>query len=225
MLTDKSSRLLVKILILPCLLLTGGCVSTVSEQIRERETGLNRGESLVVVGRRDSLGYEAQSSLIECLDKSITRIKTIPQKQFADSVFPWFEPRTAPQNLEELETLLQKPAVAERIQADKIRYLAWTDIRKRTLDKRGNMNCAVSTLGGLCLGIIYWQKDVVYEVVVWDVQALHTAGRMRSESEGSSAILGAIIPIPLITSPGRTSCKAMAKQLSSFIQGKDDTTS
>lgn len=203
------------------LLLLEGCVSITLEQIREQQTNLKEGESLVIIGSRNSLGYEAESPLVQCLDKNTAGIKTIKQQQFIDQMFPWFEPRTAPQTLGQLEELLKQPEVAEQMKTINVRYLVWADISKRDLKEGGSMNCAASVTGALCLGILFWEKDVVYEMTVWDIKSLETAGRLRGDSKGSSVIIGAIIPIPLITFPGYSGCKAVARQLSRFIRNKD----
>ena len=196
------------------------CVTTNFEQIREGSTGLEENESIVILGRRDSLGYEAQASLIGCLTKNTKHIRIISQKEFVDMMFPWFEPRVAPRDLNELKALISQPAIRERIEKANLRYLIWADGSNNNLDSKGTMSCAVSPVGGFCFGFLFWQQDANYEITVWNLNTLTLAGKMRSDSVGTSAMLGVVLPIPLVAPTARSSCRVMAKKITQFVLNK-----
>lgn len=203
--------------LLPLSLLLTGCVSTHFEQVRESETGLQKGEAIAVLGRQNSLGYEAKESLINCLSASVRNIPVVKEKAFADRLFPWFETRVAPKNIAELKTLLQNPAIADQMIKSKVRYLIWADGASSADERKGSMSCAALPTGALCLGFIIWTQNAKYEITIWDIKKLVVAGRMRANATGTAAILGAIAPVPLITPIERGSCKLIAKRLSTFI--------
>ena len=52
----------------------------------------------VVLGRRDAGHYETDREFIDCVAKRMqgADIGVVPEQQFIDSIYPWFEPRTAP---------------------------------------------------------------------------------------------------------------------------------
>lgn len=197
--------------------LLSGCVSTSFEQIREAETGIEAGERVAIIGRQNQLGYEADASMVRCLSHQTSKISVVNDSTFSDWMFPWFEPRLAPANLEELKTLLKRPAFAARLAKTKVRYLVWVESVANTEDRKGSMSCSVGIGVGFCLGFMMWENDAAYEVFIWDLEALTQAGRMRSNASGSSAILGALVPIPLIAPVERQSCNLVAKNLSKFI--------
>lgn len=196
----------------------GGCVSTNFEQVREGQTGIEDDESIVILGQRNSLGYEARASLINCLGNSTKKINVIKQTDFVDAMFPWFEPRLAPQTIEELTALLKQPAVADRMRQMNVRYLAWANGVSSVDERKGSMACGASPGVAFCLGFILWIENASYQVAIWDIKQAIVAGRMRADATATSAILGAIAPIPLIASTERNSCKIIAKQLSNFIR-------
>lgn len=214
--SDVLSRALLTLITI----LITGCVSTNFEQIREQPTGLKRNESIVILGHRDSLGYEAQASLIDCLSANTKNIRVISQKEFVDMMFPWFEPRVAPRDLSELKALISQPAVQERIEKENLRYLIWADGNNNNLDNKGSMSCAVSPVGGFCFGFVFWQQDTNYEITVWDLDTFTMSGKMRSDSVGTSAMLGAILPIPFIAPTASASCRVMAKKIAQFVLSK-----
>ena len=81
------------------------------------------------------------------------------------------------------------------------------------------MSCTLSTFGGGCFGMSYWEQDASYEASIWDVDKLTTAGQISADASGTSYIAGVVIPIPIIARPGNAACKGLAKQLREFIVG------
>lgn len=203
------------------LLAATGCTTTNFEQIREAETGISSGEKIAVFGRQNQLGYEAKASMVRCLTRKTKKIPIVTQEQFADSMFPWFEPRLAPTSLDDLKLLLKRPAVASKLAETQVRYLVWVSSAGNATERKGGMSCAIGLGVGYCLGFMMWDNDASYEVSIWDLKTLTQSGRMRSSSAGTSAVLGAILPIPFIAPVERQSCHLAAKNLSAFILNDD----
>jgi hypothetical protein len=77
-----------------------GCITSRVEDAREGVTGIEDGESIVILAKSYHLGNETEDKYIRCIEDALSRgskgLRVIPHKQFVDSLFPWFEPRTAP---------------------------------------------------------------------------------------------------------------------------------
>ena len=210
-------------LLLVLSLALAGCVSSRVEQNRESATGIASGEAIVVLGRASYNDRETEESFTDCIVDQLSggsqAMRLIPQKEFKDSLYPWFEPRTAPNSASDLGELFAEPGVRARMDESKVRYLAWIDGDTVTVDRGGSMSCTLSTFGGGCFGMSYWEKDASYEAAIWDVQNLTVSGRISADATGTSYIAGLLIPIPIIARPGNAACKALAEQLREFIVG------
>ncbi|MBQ61958.1 MAG: hypothetical protein CMQ19_07760 [Gammaproteobacteria bacterium] len=205
------------------LFLATGCVSSRVEQSREAVTGITASEAMVILGRASYNDHQTEESFTDCLSnilmKGATPIRLIPEQEFKDNLFPWFEPRTAPTSADELGRLFSQPGVQERINEANVRYLTWIDGDTVTVDKGGSMSCTISTFGGGCLGMSYWEQDASYEASIWDLDNLTTAGQISADANGTSYLAGLIVPIPILARPGNAACKGLAKQLRSFVIG------
>ncbi len=180
---------------------------------------LNADERVVVLGRRDAGHYETDREFIDCVAKQMkgADIGILPEAQFIDSIYPWFEPRTAPKGLPRLKKLMRDPSIKTVVDNQSVRYLVWLDGSTETLDKGGSISCAIGPGGGGCFGFAQWNKLSVYEAIVWDLQDLQEMGRLRVDSEGTSYLIGAVAPIPLLTPVKSDACSSLGKQLKTFF--------
>jgi len=199
-----------------------GCVSARIEESRTANTGILVDEALVILGRASYNDRETEESFTDCLvdilGKGNEPIKLVSQEQFKDQLYPWFEPRTAPASSDDLARLFAQPGVRERIDESKVRYLAWIDGDTVTVDRGGSFSCTVSTFGGGCFGVTYWEQDASYEASIWDLNDLTTAGEISADANGTSYLAGLILPIPILARPGNAACKALAEQLREFLK-------
>jgi hypothetical protein len=199
-----------------------GCASTTtiddyrptSEPI---EIGL--GEKVAVLGRSDAGHYETDRSFIDCLGGKLKRadFQVISEQEFVDALYPWFEPRTAPKHLGRLKKLMQDPVIQEKIRQENIRYLIWLDGEVESHGRTGSMACGMTGAGGGCFGYQSWDKNVVFEAVVWDLADLNEEARIRVDSEGTSYLIGVVAPIPLLTRVESQACEGMGEQLRSYF--------
>ena len=81
------------------------------------------------------------------------------------------------------------------------------------------MSCTVSTFGGGCFGMSYWEQDASYEASIWDVQTFDTTGQISADANGTSYLAGLVVPVPILARPGNAACKGLAEQLRTFISG------
>ena len=205
-------------------LLLSGCVTSRIEQSRDAVTGIATGEAMVLLGRASYNEKQTEESFTDCiaeaLDQGEQPIRLIHQEQFKDDLYPWFEPRTAPTSADELGRLFTQPGVRERIDSANVRYLAWIDGDTVTIDSGGSMSCTISTFGGGCFGMSYWEEDASYEASIWDLKSMTSTGQISADANGTSYLAGLVLPIPILARPGNAACKGLANQLRAFVNGE-----
>jgi hypothetical protein len=163
-----------------------GCVTSRVEDVRQTTTGLNDGEGVVIMAKSYHLGNETEADFISCVGNSIGRgssgLRVIPNEEFVDALFPWFEPRTAPAETKGLPELMRRPGVPEMIANKGVRYIVWLDGTTDRVAGGGSMSCAAGPGGGGCFGFAWWQNDSKYSASVWDLDGLIKLLRRRLPS-------------------------------------------
>lgn len=204
-----------------------GCITSRVEDAREGMTGIESDESVVILAKSYHLGNETEDKYINCVEDALSRgskgLRVIPHKQFVDSLFPWFEPRTAPAETKGLPKLLERPGVAERIAEQKVRYIIWLDGDTDRVAGGGSLSCAAGPGGGGCFGFAWWQNDADYNAAVWDLKGLESAGSVTADVSGTSFLPALVVPIPLIARARAAACKGLADQLRTFIVDEPTT--
>ena len=221
MLMNKVCRLLLVICALAAL---GACTTTTVDEYRENETSLElkNSEQVVVLGRRHSSNSETEPDFTACVGKKIGRganLTVVSEPSFMDSVYPWFEPRTAPLGLRRMSKMLNEPMIRARIRAQNIRYMIWIDGNTETTDKEGSVSCAVGPGGGGCFGFATWEKEGIYEAIIWDLDKLAESGRVKVKANGSSYLIAVGLPLPIIAQVQDQACEGLGRQLQRFFQG------
>ncbi len=220
---NRTRNTIVVLIALSC----AGCVTSRVEDARESETGIEAGEAVVIMAKSYHLGNETEEKYIRCVEKAIGKgvagLRVIPHREFVDSLFPWFEPRTAPADTKHLPKLMQQPGVVARIDEQKVRYIIWLDGDTERVAGGGSLSCAAGPGGGGCFGFAWWQNDADYEASVWDLEDLESAGTVTTDVSGTSFLPALVIPIPLIARTQTKACKSLAGQLQQFITNGNDT--
>lgn len=203
-----------------------GCITSRVEDARESVTGIEDGESIVVLAKSYHLGNETEAKYIRCIEDALSRgskgLRVIPHKQFVDSLFPWFEPRTAPAETKGLPKLMERPGVADRIAEQNVRYIVWLDGDTERVAGGGSLSCAAGPGGGGCFGFAWWQNDADYNAAVWDLKGLESAGSITADVSGTSFLPALVVPIPLIARAQAAACRGLAEQLRTFIVDDPD---
>jgi hypothetical protein len=201
-----------------------GCTTTTIDQFRQGATGINDGEAVVILGRRQGAAYETRAQFVECVGDRMGRgnngVRVVPEPEFVDALFPWFEPRTAPLRSEDLQALMAQPLVTEKMTEFGIRYIVWLDGQTETTSRMGSISCAVGPGGGGCFGFGSWEDDSSYEARVWDVSSHTAVGTISAEANGQSYMPAVFVPIPLIARVEANACASLANQLKQFVQGE-----
>ena len=204
-----------------------GCITARMEDNREAVTGIAEGESVVIMAKSYHVGNETEADYVSCVEKAMQSgsggLRVMPSKQFVDSLFPWFEPRTVPSETKGLDKLMARPGVKELIRKHGVRYIVWLDGDTERVAGGGSLSCAAGPGGGGCFGFAWWQKDADYTASVWDLTEQESAGTVSADVSGTSYMPALVVPIPLIARTQAAACKGLANQLRSFITNEEPT--
>ena len=205
------------------LLLLAGCVDSTIQQVKKPGVAINEADAVVILARRHENAKETEASFTECVEERLSEIgghlKVHPRSTFVDSMFPWFEPGTAPITTDALPRLLDNPGVRNQIALTGVRYVVWLDGSTERVDSGGTMSCALSPAGGGCLGFGWWEDAADYEATIWDLTTASTTGMVSADVSGTSYMPALVIPIPLIARTQAAACRGLAKQLAQFLGG------
>ena len=224
-----------------CALLLAGCMTSKVDETRQVAASINANESIVILKKPQLEGVGTEEAFLDCVQERLggqlvhpeagqtamaSRTSRIPfkiygEQEFTDAMFPWFEPSTAPGNAAGMRTLLQRPGVTERLELIKVRYIVWVDGSTRKTDGGGSVACAAGPGGAGCIGLGWWEKESGYVASIWDMQSATEIGSVSADVTGTSVLIGAIAPIPIITPVRRAACDRLSNQLRSFLEGND----
>lgn len=213
------------LVVLATVSLLQGCMSARTQESRELPTQIAAGEAVVILAKPQIEGASAEDDFMDCVGKSLESgsraIKVVDNDRFVDQLFPWFEPGTAPSRPEAVTQLLARSGVSERVASTGVRYLVWLDGGTRRTDGGGSLACGAAPGAAGCIGFGWWEKESDYEATIWDLQMARSAGSVETNVTGTSAIVGAVVPLPFIARVQGTACKRLADQLRSFFQGSE----
>ncbi len=203
-----------------------GCTSVVIDEDKRIASDLQDGDAVVVLGRRHASDYETEPDLVNCIGDTLqggnAGINVISEDEFMDGLYPWFEPRTAPMKVRDLNRLLDRQELAQAMEQFHVRYIIWVDGNTETTNSAGSIGCSIGTGGAGCFGFGTWDKESDYEVTIWDYKNLQTLGKISADASGTSYMPAVVIPIPLIARVQANACKGIGVQLRSFL--KPETT-
>ncbi len=206
-------------------LVTGGCVTATVDEMVFNEPAEGVGDaSVVILGRRHASDYETEPDFIQCVGKHIQRgdpsINVIGELEFLNSLYPWFEPRTAPLRPADLDRLIAQPPVAQKLASLQTEYLIWVDGSTVQTNSAGSMTCGVGPGGAGCFGFGTWGNDSTYEATIWDFTDRAEVGRVNTSASGQSYMPAVIVPIPIIAPVQGTACDGLGDQLLKFLSSE-----
>ncbi|MDX1459895.1 MAG: hypothetical protein R3348_02450 [Xanthomonadales bacterium] len=201
----------------------GGCAATTTiDEYRPSTEPLDYSatDKVVILGRRDAGHYETDRDFVGCIGKEMrgSDITVLPEQEFIDALYPWFEPRTAPKGLPRLKRLMEESYIRDEVSRENVRYVVWLDGTTETQGHMGSMSCSMGPAGAGCFGYSQWEKVVFIEAIIWDLRDLTEKGRIRVDSEGTSYLIGVVAPIPLLSPVKNDACKGLGEQLLTFFE-------
>jgi hypothetical protein len=220
--------------------LSAGCMTSKVDETRRVAASISANESIVLLKKPQLEGVGTEEVFLDCVQERLggqlvhpeagqsakastaqVPFKIYGEQEFTDALFPWFEPSTAPANAQGLRVLLQRPGVTERLQEIGVRYIVWLDGSTKKTDGGGSVACAAGPGGAGCFGLGWWEKESGYVASVWDMNNAAEIGSVTADVTGTSVLIGAIAPIPIITPVRRKACDQLSEQLRSFLLGND----
>ncbi len=163
--------------------------------------------------------------IAECVGRKVQRtspnLRFIPLLEFRDALFPWFEPGTAPDTLEELALLLDKPLVRERISSLGVRYVIRVGGATIQQPFEGPIFCGFGPGGGGCFGYVAADRESHISATIWDLEEANSQGTVEVEASGTMVI--PVFILPFFVTPAMTetyTCGVMGERLARFISGE-----
>ena len=211
-----------RMVFLICAASLGGCVTAnVDEMTFDAPVAGMVDGTIVILGRRHAPDYDTEPDFIDCIGNQIRsgdeRITVIPEPQFVDSLYPWFEPRTAPLSIESVGRLMVLPTVASRLQELNVSYMVWIDGRTQDTNSSGSMTCGVGPTGAGCFGFGTWGTESEYEATIWNFDDGAEVGKMSALTSGQSYMPAVVVPIPIIAPVQDTACESLGTQLLQYF--------
>lgn len=206
--------------------LASACTTINIDQVRLKDTlEWEQGDAMVVLGRHQTPEIQTEASLVSCIGGKLRagthNIKIIPEAEFVNAFYPWFEARTAPLRPKKLQKVLQVPPVAQKLKDMQIKYFVWVEGSTERTGSAGSMSCSIGPGGGGCFGFGTWEDTSDYETTIWDVATFEEVGRVSTEAVGTSYMPAFVVPIPMLAQVEGDACKGMGKQLVRFFNKTD----
>ena len=207
-----------------CMTVLCACMRARTDEVREMATAVGATEGIVVLAKPQTDGAGTESGFLECvggkLREGASGFKVHDSKQFVNAMFPWFEPSIAPVRPEAVADLLARKQVAQRLEQTGVRYVVWVNGVTRKTDSGGSIACGATIGAAGCIGFGWWEKESDYQATVWDLKQSRSAGTVSADVTGTSALVGAIVPLPFIARVQGTACNRLSSQLRSFLHGE-----
>ncbi len=204
------------------LLAAAGCgVQSTVQEVRQAQTDLGDG-AIVILSRKHKTQGETEDGFVTCVSDSVNSgddaLRVLAARDFMDATFPWFEPRTAPLDMNDLTRVINQPLLTERIQQIGVRYLVWIEGTTQRSDESGSLQCTLVS-GGIpaCFGFLSWENGSDYEASVWDVHRGMNVGTLSSEASGTSFVPAVVVPLPFIARVQQKACDKLSDQIKGFL--------
>ena len=200
-----------------------GCSTTrIDEEVNTAFT-ISGDESIVLLSNSYHTGNQTELDFMDCLNNSILKkqdtFEIIPTRQFQNLFYPWFEPSTAPQSIEDLPKILGNELIKEKLSVMKIKYLIKITGETKTNASSGALSCAAGPGGGGCFGFAWWDDTSAYNASVWDLSQETSVGNVSANVTGTSMIPAIIIPIPILARTQSNACDGLSDQIVNFFSG------
>ena len=151
----------------------------------------------------------------EKLKHNLQYLKFLQGDKFREAMFPWFEPNTAPKNIEELSALLTKPLVKKRIESLGVELLIYVSgyTKETEQEQWGDM---------LTTGFSA-KRETRILVTVWDLNEIVRVGDTDISFKGKVGGGYGIIPPFIYIWPAFTesqACSETAERISNSLKSK-----
>ncbi|SVC20851.1 uncharacterized protein METZ01_LOCUS273705 [marine metagenome] len=203
------------------LIIISGCSTTRIDEEVSAAYSIKDGESIVLLSDSYHTGNKTENDFMDCLNKSLLKkqnqFNIISTNDFQNMFYPWFEPSTAPQKIDDLSKLLNKKVIKNKLDQLQIKYLIKITGETKTNSSSGALSCAAGPGGGGCFGFAWWDDTSSYEGSIWDLSQETSVGNVSASVSGTSVIPAIIIPIPILARTQSNACVSLSDQIAGFF--------
>ena len=203
------------------LFIINACSTTRIDEEVNVAYSIKEGESIVLLSDSYHTGNKTENDFMDCLNRSLSKkqdqFNIISTTEFQNIFYPWFEPSTAPQNIEDLPKVLGKQIIKDKLDELEIKYLVKVTGETKTNASSGALSCAAGPGGGGCFGFAWWDDTSSYEASVWDLSQETSVGNLSANVSGTSVIPAIVIPIPILARTQSNACEGLTQQIVGFF--------
>ena len=174
--------------------------------------------SIAILGRRH-IGYnKTEIDYVACLEEELKLrfhlLNIIPEQQFVDNMYPYFERSTAPLTIQNLSQIMQKPVVTKKLEEMNVSHLIWVNGKTSRISQSGSISCA--TTG--CIGYATWSDEADYQAHIWDIGSMSESDSIATNRAGTSHLPAIVVPIPILARVQTGACREMAERITSSLR-------
>jgi hypothetical protein len=200
-----------------------GCTKTQINDSLVKASPINQSATATVLSANVK-----DKSFAECVQKELENyipiLRFIPEDKFREALFPWFEPSTSSQTMEDLGSMMNNLLVQDRIRSIGIRFVIFV-AGHESKGKFGGPFFAGGSYGGVgALGYTSSDRKSEISAVIWDIKEMASLGDVQVEKSGSFKWIGLFLPIPIPDSTRSGACSETAKRISNCLTGKTSRT-
>jgi hypothetical protein len=163
-------------------------------------------------------------SFAECLqrqlEEDLPNLEFIPGNKFREALFPWFEPSSAPKDIQELSNLLSNDLIRNRIEDLGVELLIRVQgvTNQSELEGLGIVAEGPGVVGAF--GYSSAERKTHIQTTVWDLKKHVSLGDTDVHSQGKFRMISLVIPIPIPAFTESSACSETAKRISDCLTGK-----
>jgi len=209
------------IIVFTALFFISACSTTRIDEEVNAAYSIKEGDSIVLLSDSYHTGNKTENDFMDCLNKSLLKkqnqFNIISTNKFQDIFYPWFEPSTAPQKIDDLPKLLNKEIIKNKFDQLQIKYLIKITGETKTNASSGALSCAAGPGGAGCFGFAWWDDTSSYEASIWDLSQETSIGNLSASVSGTSVIPAIVIPIPILARTQSNACVGLSDQIGDFF--------
>ncbi len=200
------------------------CVSMKIEGTMDTKQNIVEEGKVTVLSHSYISGNETEKKFTKCiankLSSKLPEDTYLDSKVFINELYPWFEPKHAPGNIEALRELLKKPLIKEKLISLNARYLVMLAGSTKDVNEKKCAACVIAPVLVGMPGMATFKKQSNYIIEVWDLKKQEIVADLNARGKGKTympIIPVYIVPIPLGGNVRSASCKQLTQQLSTFF--------
>ncbi len=207
------------VLFLVCCLMLTACAGTRRGNSSDQQVEIDQSfPSIAILGRRHVGHNKTEADYVACIEKELglrfNLLNIIPEQQFVDSMYPYFEKSTAPLTIQNLSQMMTKPVIMKKLEEMNVSHLIWINGKTRRTGASGSITCA--TTG--CLGYATWSDEADYKAHIWDIDSMSESDSIETNRAGTSHLPAIVVPIPILARVKTGACREMAKHITSSLR-------